>query len=282
MAFVKLDCTILRSTIWFDRPAREIFITSLLLAEPREFTEPVSQIAVGALEETGWNAPPGWYGFVPASGPGIVHVAGLPLAEGMAALVRLGDPEPESRSQDHGGRRLIRVDGGFVILNYMKHREKDHTSPLRSARYRERLKLKRHTVTSHEHAVTSHTRVCTMPNPPERSDPEGVQGEPFGAAVIKVNPQKGNTAPADLEPRDIDRVRCQELKFDAGDLMRAFKLQEFNRDYSDWPRRFSKWIEDQRIRRETEAAKAPRGTGRPKKHSQPDCGVTGFEKMEWK
>lgn len=169
MTFVKLDCTILRSTIWMDRPAREVFITALLMAEPREFTESVEQLRVGAIEPTGWSAPPGWYGFVPAAGPGIVGAALLPQDEGMAALERLGSPDPESRSQAHGGRRMIRIDGGYLVLNYMKHRDKDHTSPLRSARYRERLK-QRHaesqgvTPESRNHTVTSHTRDMPMPS----------------------------------------------------------------------------------------------------------------------
>ncbi len=162
MAFVKLDTEMLDSTIWMDRPAREIFITSLLLASPKEFSEAQKQIEVGALEYTGWEAPPGWYGYVPASGPGIIHRAQVPEEEGREALKRLGSPEPESRSQAFGGRRMVRIDGGFLILNYMKYRDKDHTSPVRSARYRARLKE----AASHRdvldntprHAVTSHTR----------------------------------------------------------------------------------------------------------------------------
>jgi len=216
MSFVKLDCAILRSTTWLDRPAREVFITALLLAEPREFSEPIPQLKVGVIEETGWVVPPGWYGFVPASGPGIVGAAvGLPHDEGMAALTRLGAPEPESRSQTFEGRRMVRIDGGYLILNYMKHREKDHTSPLRSARYRERLKVARETRTdtdtSRNHAVTSHTRV--MPNRsafcdlPSGSDPEGVQGEPKKPKRSKPR----RVLPADFAPNAGHRSLALEL-----------------------------------------------------------------------
>ena len=154
MPFVKLDCGMLNSTIWADRVAREVFITALLLAEPREYDDPVQEIATRNLDYTGWEAPPGWYGFVPASGPGVVDRAGLGDREaGVAALERLAGPDPESRSQDHDGRRMIRVDGGFLILNYDKYRQRDYTAAERQRRFRERKKD--NTVTSRVLRVTS-------------------------------------------------------------------------------------------------------------------------------
>ena len=77
--------------------------------------------------------------------------------------------------------------------------------------------------------------------------------------VIRVIPGKGRFAPENLEPTMVQRVRCRELRFDAGELMRDFKLQEFNRDYTDWEKRFSRWIEDQKVQRETEQAKPKSG-----------------------
>ena len=58
MPFVKLDCTILNSTLWFERDVREIFITALLMAEPKEITEPQPEIATRSLSETGWIRAP--------------------------------------------------------------------------------------------------------------------------------------------------------------------------------------------------------------------------------
>jgi hypothetical protein len=140
MAFVKLDTKSLDSTLWIERDLREIFITALLMAEPREFREPIRQIEVGRLEFTDFEAPPGWYGFVPAASLGIINRAGVEREAGISALQKLGDPEIESRSTDFGGRRMIRTDGGFVILNFMKYRDKDHTAAQRQRRLRERKK----------------------------------------------------------------------------------------------------------------------------------------------
>ena len=140
MAFVKLDTGILDSTLWIERDLREVFITALLMAEPREYSEPTRQLEISRLEFTDFTAPPGWYGFVPAASLGIVNRAGVEREAGIEALRRLGEPEIESRSKDFEGRRMIRIDGGYLILNYMKYRDKDHTAAARQARLRARKK----------------------------------------------------------------------------------------------------------------------------------------------
>ena len=166
MPFVKLDCGILNSTLWFERLGREIFITALLMAEPLELTEEEPQIAVRSLDHTGWKVPPGDYGFVPAAGIGIIRRAMIPeedVQSALDALAMLGDPEQASRTQDFEGRRMVRIDGGFIILNFDKYRERDYTAAARQARYRERKRQREsseendtsHTVTGQDNAVTS-------------------------------------------------------------------------------------------------------------------------------
>lgn len=141
MPFVKLDQGILDSTLWVDRDSREVFITSLLLAEPRELRNPTPQIEVRSLSMTGFVVPPGWYGMVNAAGVGIIRRALVDTEAVLAALERLCAPDPESRSADFDGRRLARVDGGYVVLNYIKYRERDYTGAERAQRYRERRRL---------------------------------------------------------------------------------------------------------------------------------------------
>ena len=140
MAFVKLDCGILNSTLWVEREARDVFITALLLAEPYELRKSAPQLRAGAgtIEETGFVVPPDWYGFAAASGPGIVRLALCDQELGMAALTRLGEPDAESRSTEYEGRRLVRIDGGYIVLNFFKYRDKDNTAAVRAKRYRER------------------------------------------------------------------------------------------------------------------------------------------------
>ena len=144
MPFVKLDTGILNSTLWVEREQREVFITALLMAMPFELREPAPQLRATdhGIEPTGFEVPPGWYGFVSAAGPGIVRMAMGDFEAGMAALAKLGEPDPESRTGDFDGRRLVRVDGGYIVLNFMKYRDKDATAADRSKRYRQRQKEK--------------------------------------------------------------------------------------------------------------------------------------------
>jgi hypothetical protein len=138
MAFVKLDCGTLDSTLWADVDATRIFFAALLMAIPYELKEPMAQIKVRTLEETGFVVPAGWYGFVAAAGVGIVRRALMDEETGLSALERLGNPELLSRTPAWDGRRLVRITGGFIALNYAHYREKDHTSAERSRRYREK------------------------------------------------------------------------------------------------------------------------------------------------
>jgi len=143
MPFVKLDTGILDSTLWYDREAREVFITALLMATPHELTEPAPQIEIRTLDLTGWSVPPGWYGIVNAASVGIIRRAGLDESVGIAALERLASPEGSSRSSDFDGRRLARIDGGFIILNFQKYRDRDYGAAERAKRYRERQASRR-------------------------------------------------------------------------------------------------------------------------------------------
>lgn len=138
MAFVKLDTRILESTLWIERDCREIFITALLMALPREFLDGQPQIEVRSLNPTGFVVPPGWYGFIDAAGVGIARRALVETEKGLDALEKLGNTDQESRTSDFEGRRLVRVNGGFIVLNFMKYRDKDTTSAERQRRYRDR------------------------------------------------------------------------------------------------------------------------------------------------
>lgn len=141
--FLKLDKTILMSTVWYDKPARDMFITALLMADPWSSSKPEPQLEVRALRETGWQVPPGKYGFVPTAGPALAHRAMVEHEEGIKALERMGAPEPESRSQEHEGRRLVRVNRGYLVLNFAKFWDFDYTAAERSKRYRESKKAER-------------------------------------------------------------------------------------------------------------------------------------------
>lgn len=193
MAFVKLDCGILNSTLWVEKDARDVFITALLMAQPREFEQPTPQLEPDSLNETGWSVPPGWYGFVPAAGVGIIRMTGIPTDVGIEALRKLGSPEPDSRSQEFEGRRLVRVNGGYLVLNFMRYREKDHTAAERMRRLRARKR------DASQAAVTPVALRHVTPSDARVTDSRGQRTED---RVHTTEVRKEGTEPPALPPAD--------------------------------------------------------------------------------
>jgi len=142
MGYAKVDTQILDSSLWLGSDEMKlVFVTALLMARPRRFDEPVRQIAMDSLDETGYEVAPDEYGFVAAAGAAIVARSGVQDPEaGMDGLVRLCLPEPNSRSVEFEGRRMMRVQGGFVVLNMMRFRNYDYTEADRQKRSREKKK----------------------------------------------------------------------------------------------------------------------------------------------
>lgn len=115
MAFVKLDCGILDSSLWRESiETKIVFITMLAMADST--------------------------GLCRATAPGISGRSGATLELTREALNRLESPDPDSRTRENDGRRILRVDGGYEILNYEKYREYDHSNADRQARFRAKRK----------------------------------------------------------------------------------------------------------------------------------------------
>lgn len=98
--FAKLDAGIIHSSIWSDPyPARILWITMLAMKD-----------------ETG---------FVAVSRPGLIRAANITPEEFNTAIQTLESPDPDSRTDDYEGRRVARIEGGWVILNHEKYRLHD-------------------------------------------------------------------------------------------------------------------------------------------------------------
>jgi hypothetical protein len=96
--YVKLFSDIIQSSIWAEGPDTcKLWITMLALARPN--------------------------GLVRATAPGLSNEARIPLERTKEILSLLESPDPDSRTPDHEGRRIERVDGGYMVLNYTKYRE---------------------------------------------------------------------------------------------------------------------------------------------------------------
>lgn len=58
-----------------------------------------------------------------ASAVGLARAAALTLEQAEKAVAELEAPDPDSTTKDHEGRRLLRIPGGWQVLNYLKYRE---------------------------------------------------------------------------------------------------------------------------------------------------------------
>ncbi len=231
--YTKLYTTILDSSVWSASDStRIVWITMLAMATPR--------------------------GIVHASIDGLRRRANVSREAVEEALRVLEGPDPDDKSGIRDGRRLEKMQGSWQIINFELYRETKSLDALRKAQWR--AKSPGQSKKRSPEAAPDPT-----PAPEAAPDPDPCFILPAGSlvagqsgkfeGVIQVNPRKGRICPDDFVPGETHTVRCHELKLDLSDVLRRFKLFEFNRDYSDWDKRFSLWIEEQKVRNETEAAK---------------------------
>lgn len=120
--YAKIFGSIIKSSIWDEpQPTRLLWITMLVLADE--------------------------HGFVKAVERGLTRAANLSAQEVRDALHTLTEPDLESQDQDNGGRRIEKVEGGWLVLNYRKYREFRTRSQILAAdrQSRKREKERQHT-----------------------------------------------------------------------------------------------------------------------------------------
>lgn len=99
MGYTKLFSSIVASTIWReDVSTKVVWVTMLAMKNERHIVE--------------------------GSVPGLAHLAGVSMEDCEASLKKLKEPDPYSRNQEHEGRRIEPVDGGWLILNGEYYRKK--------------------------------------------------------------------------------------------------------------------------------------------------------------
>jgi hypothetical protein len=99
MSFAKLFSSITESSLWGEqKEVRLLFVSMLARADST--------------------------GFVEASLPGLARMANLTVAEVEMALEVLEGPDPHSKNPEFEGRRIDKVDGGWMLLNYDSYRNR--------------------------------------------------------------------------------------------------------------------------------------------------------------
>lgn len=108
MHFVKIWDTILRSSVWDESPdVRVMWLTFLCLADQDGFVEGVES--------------------------SMARAANLPRPQAREAIRVLEAPDLESKSQEYAGRRIEKVEGGWMVLNYQRYRDLQTAEQARDA-----------------------------------------------------------------------------------------------------------------------------------------------------
>lgn len=103
MSYAKLFSSITESSLWSEpKEVRILFVSMLAKADPT--------------------------GFVEAAVPGLARLSNLSTDEVTRALEVLSSPDPHSKDLDvnpaNQGRRVVKVPGGWMILNYENYRDR--------------------------------------------------------------------------------------------------------------------------------------------------------------
>lgn len=97
--YTKLFSSIIDSTVWRESKETKIVWITMLAKAGKE-------------------------GIVEASLPGLADAARVTIEECEKALEVLKSPDKYSRSKEHQGRRIEDIDGGWLVLNHAKYRDK--------------------------------------------------------------------------------------------------------------------------------------------------------------
>lgn len=179
--YTKLWSYILTSTVWNeDDQTRIVWITMLALAD------------MG--------------GFVAGSIPGIGVQARVSLSDAERAINRLLSPDKYSRTEEHEGRRLQKVDGGWIILNYEKHREAA-AEEIRRSQNRDRQSKFRKNRQKRNAKSNGVTRYVTQSNAPSRPSASASASEASSSPPLPL-PASVRTALQKCGVRMMDDDTC--------------------------------------------------------------------------
>ena len=117
-------------------------------------------------------------GIVEATVDGLAHTARVSIKDCENALIKLSSPDKYSRNKENDGRRIKEVPGGWMLLNYVKFREKakertaeywreyrqrrkQNGDPIRHETYHKSQHKSQQNATNHNEITPTHTQTQT-------------------------------------------------------------------------------------------------------------------------
>lgn len=139
------------------------------------------------------------HGEIQASVPGLARLAGVPVEDCEKAIDLFLSPDRHSRTPDHDGRRIEKIDGGWAILNHAKYRamasdaDRKNQSAERVKRHRERYKAL-HVTQSNAPLRTGNADV--MPERDKADTEAKAEADSKAQPLTPLPPFKGESDPA--------------------------------------------------------------------------------------
>lgn len=125
MSFAKLDSSITESSLWSeDLHVRIVFLTFL-----------------ARKDETG---------YVSGARSGLIRMCNVTAEQFDNAIEKLSSPDSESKTPDFEGRRIAKIDGGYVVLNADKYRLPEETKKENHRLYMQKWREEKESVKSRE------------------------------------------------------------------------------------------------------------------------------------
>lgn len=138
-------------------------------------------------------------GEVMGSVPGLAHLARVSVDACEAALDTFMQPDKHSRTQEDEGRRVEKIDGGWSLLTYEKHRlraskeDSKNKNAERQRRFRERqAKAKRNATVTHGRDIAEAEAEADTEAVPEREreNAHAREDEPLGEIPTQLETLK--------------------------------------------------------------------------------------------
>lgn len=219
-------------------------------------------------------------GFVFGSLPGLAHRARVSVDECRAALRTFLEPDPESRTAEHGGRRIAVIDGGWELLNHAKYRAiKDAESLRESKRNHMRRARASGTVVPQSNSPSASGSASGVGS---GSDPDAREPAATGSfpAVLRTLPEGYTPSPSLLAqvasagcPREVFEARLAELRTGPIGGSRGVLPNQLEKYLLTQASKWRNW---------NAADVAKQANGRPRRDApnQPNAGITGLEKAK--
>jgi hypothetical protein len=103
-------------------------------------------------------------GVIEASVPGLARLARITMPECQEALEVLSNPDLYSRSPEHEGRRIEKIEGGWRILNHGKYRAKAKSRAEYMRKYREEKRKNQREKNKETETLNTNTNSVTEGN----------------------------------------------------------------------------------------------------------------------